>query len=153
MRNSLISFFGTLFILSISSCQQQKRDNAVEITSIKMLLQKEASSWRSGNYKEHSECWYIQPYSRILVSLADGRTFDVPPSAMKDPKTTMGNGGKAIQSNFKFKINETDAWVSHNEVSIAKDGQKTFSYEIRMLEKVNNQWKIVGQSIHIYHPK
>jgi hypothetical protein len=153
MKSLFISIFGALFILSLTGCQQQKRDNTVEIAAIKKLLQKEASSWRSANFKEHSDCWYLQPYSRILVSLADGHTFDVPPSAMKDPKTTMGNGGKAIQSNFKFKINENDAWVSHDEVSIAKDGQKTYSYEIRLLEKINNQWKFVGQSIHIYNPK
>jgi len=153
MKNALISIFGVLFFGSIFSCQQKTTDTPKEIESIKKLLQKEASSWRSANFKEHSDCWYLQPYSRILVSLADGHTFDVPPSAMKDSKTTMGNGGKAIQTNFKFKINENDAWVSHDEVSIAKDGQKTFSYEIRMLEKINNQWKIVGQSIHIYNPK
>ncbi|AHJ95422.1 hypothetical protein [Hymenobacter swuensis] len=44
------------------------------------------------------------------------------------------------------------AWVSHEEESTAKNGQKTYSHEVRMLEKVGGQWKLVGQSIHQYKP-
>lgn len=143
----------SLFLLFVAfSCQQKTTPISTEIEAIKKLLEKEAASWRSGNFKEHAACWQIQPYSKILVSLADGTAFDVPAKAMIDPKTKMGNGGKAIQSNFKFKINATDAWVSHDEIAIAVDGTKTYSYEIRMVEKIDGNWKIVGQSIHIYTP-
>ena len=51
-----------------------------------------------------------------------------------------------------MSIQGDHAWVSHNEVSIAKDGTKTYSHEIRMLEKVGGAWKLVGQSIHQYLP-
>jgi hypothetical protein len=43
--------------------------------------------------------------------------------------------------------------VSHDEVSTSKDGQKQYSHEIRMLEKVAGEWKLVGQSIHAYVPE
>ncbi len=65
----------------------------------------------------------------------------------------MGNGGYAINSNYKFSINGNSAWVSHNEESTDKTGNKKFSYEIRILEKINGQWKLVAQSIHMYTPK
>jgi len=27
---------------------------------------------------------------------------------------------------------------------------KTYSHEIRLLEKINGNWKLVGQTIHVY---
>nr|WP_315214284.1 endo-arabinase [uncultured Flavobacterium sp.] len=126
----------------------QKTDEA---ESIKKLLEKESATWRAQDSKGHTECWYIQPYSRILVSTLEGKTYDVPPAAMIDTKPeAMGNGGFAVQTNYKMSINGDTAWVSHDEESTSKEGRKTLSYEIRMLEKIKNQWKLVGQSIHIY---
>lgn len=34
------------------------------------------------------------------------------------------------------------AWVSHNEIATAKDGVESYSFEIRLLEKVAGAWKI-----------
>jgi hypothetical protein len=126
----------------------QKTDEA---ESIKKLLEKESATWRAQDSKGHTECWHIQPYSRILVSTLEGKTYDVPPAAMIDSKPeAMGNGGFAVQTNYKMSIKGDTAWVSHDEESTSKEGKKTLSYEIRMLEKINNEWKLVGQSIHIY---
>ena len=137
-----------LFIaISLTGYSQNKADSEL----IKSLLEKESASWRAQDSKGHSDCWYIQPYSRILVSTPKGETFDVPPTAMINTKAeAMGNGGFAVNSNYKMSINGKTAWVSHDEESTAKDGKKTFSYEIRLLEKIKNKWKLVGQSIHIY---
>jgi hypothetical protein len=136
-----------LIAISIAG-YSQKTD---ETESIKKLLEKESATWRAQDSKGHTECWHIQPYSRILVSTLEGKTYDVPPAAMIDSKPeAMGNGGFAVQTNYKISINGDTAWVSHDEESTSKEGRKTLSYEIRMLEKIKNQWKLVGQSIHIY---
>lgn len=144
-----LSFY---LIISISILgYSQKID---ESESIKRLLEKESATWRAADSKGHTECWYIQPYSRILVSTAEGVTIDVPPTAMINTNpSAMGNGGFSVNTNYKMSIHENNAWVSHHEESTAKDGKKTFSYEIRLLEKIEGQWKLVGQSIHIYKPK
>ncbi|MBL0359391.1 MAG: endo-arabinase [Chitinophagaceae bacterium] len=141
---SLIVLAGLL----LCSCRQKTDEEA----AIKKLLEKESATWRSGDVKAHADCWHIQPYSRILVSTGDGVTIDVPPAAMITP-AKMGNGGSSINSNYKMSINGNTAWVSHNEESIAKDGSKTYSYEIRLLEKISKEWKLTGQSIHIYKPE
>ena len=65
----------------------------------------------------------------------------------------MGNGGSSVNTNYKMSINGDNAWVSHDEESTGKDGIKTYSFEIRILEKINDQWKLTGQSIHIYKPR
>lgn len=139
-----------LFPLVWSSASGQSAQDSVAIVR---LLEKEAAIWRAGDIKGHSDCWQIRPYSRILASLADGSSFDIAPSLMLHPPENMiGNGGHAVLSNFKMSINAQNAWVSHDEVSVSKDGKASYSHEIRLLEKVNNQWKLVGQSIHGYTP-
>ena len=139
--------FCFLIAISLTGYSQRK----IESELIIQLLERESASWRARDSKGHSDCWYIQPYSRILVSTPKGETFDVPPEAMMNTKPeAMGNGGFAVNTNYKISINGKTAWVSHDEESTAKDGKKTFSYEIRLLEKIKNKWKLVGQSIHIY---
>lgn len=143
-------FFTYLFVIAglFALSQQSNEEKAI----IK-LLEKEAATWRSADAKAHAACWHIQPYSRILVSLADGKVIDVPPIAMTDTSAhKMGNGGSALMSNIKIKISGNSAWVSHDETSTDKDGNTSFSYEIRLLEKINGAWKLTGQSIHLYHP-
>lgn len=135
-------------LLFLLACQQPMNDTQ----AIQQLLEKESATWRAGDFQGHSECWHIQPYSKILVSTITGQCFDVPPAAMKDPAAPMGDGGSSSNSNYQMSIQGDHAWVSHNEVSIAKDGTKTYSHEIRMLEKVGGAWKLVGQSIHQYLP-
>ncbi len=130
------------------SCHSTMNDFA----EIQQLLEKESATWRSGDFEGHSECWHIQPYSKILVSNGKGETFDVPPALMKDPNAKMGDGGSSANSNYQMSIHGDQAWVSHDEVSLAKDGIKTYSHEIRILEKVEGQWKLVAQSIHVYEP-
>ena len=141
------------FILSASLLLFSFRQQNDDAAAIKKLLEKEAATWRTGDVTAHAACWQIQPYSRILVSTTNGETFDVPPENMIKPSASMGNGGFAVISNYKVSIHGNNAWVSHDEESTSKDGKKTYSYEIRILEKINNEWKLVGQSIHIYVPK
>ena len=51
---------------------------------------------------------------------------------------------------LRMDVRGNRAWVNHNERSTAPDGTVSESYEIRLLEKVDGSWKLVGQSIHIY---
>ena len=124
-----------------------------DTAAIKALLEKEAATWRSGDVKEHAACWHIQPYSRILVSTTDGHCYDVPPENVINPAPgQMGKGGSAQLLRCRYSISGNNAWVSHDEISTAADGTRSYSHEIRMLEKINGEWKLVGQSIHLYTP-
>jgi hypothetical protein len=145
----------TIMICLVTSClsygYSQKTDDTA---AIKNLLEKESATWRSGDIKAHADCWQIQPYSRILVSTPEGNTYDVSPALMINPSpNSAGKGGSSVNTNYKMSIHGDNAWVSHNEESTTKDGTKKYSYEIRLLEKISGQWKLVGQSIHVYKPK
>jgi len=131
----------------ISSYAQFKKDSVAIVS----LLEKEAATWRAGDVKGHAECWQIRPYGRILISTTDGRVMDLDPQIIVNPPSNMtGNGGKAIISKMKMGVTDNSAWVSHDEESITKDGISTYSYEVRLLEKIKGEWKLVGQSVHQY---
>ncbi len=124
-----------------------------EELAIKALLEKESATWRAKDVVGHAACWQIRPYSRILVSTGNGVVIDVPPMAMIHPKPkNMGNGGTSVNSNYTFSIQENNAWVSHEELSTSAAGKQTKTYEIRLLEKIDGQWKLVGQSIMVQQP-
>ena len=121
--------------------------------AIKNLLEKESATWRSGNVKAHAGCWHIEPNSTVLVSTADGRAYDVPIENVINPAPgSMGKGGRAENSNYKISIEGNMAWVTHKEISYATDNSKSYSYEMRILKKINGDWKLVAQSIHLYDP-
>lgn len=140
-------FTALLALVLASSFGQSKKDSLAIIN----LLEKEAVTWRAGDIKAHAECWQIRPYSRILISTTDTRIIDLDPQIIVNPPVNMtGNGGKAIISKLKMGITGESAWVNHDEESISKDGVSTYSYEVRLLEKVKGEWKLVGQSVHQY---
>ena len=142
--------FACFLLLAGTSTQAQTTNDT---TAIKQLLVKESATWRSGDTAAHAACWHIQPYSKILVSTVDGKCYDIPPEAMVHPSAAqVAPGGSATNSNYNFSIHGNDAWVSHDEASTAKDGTVTYSRELKILEKIDNEWKLVAASIHLYKP-
>lgn len=140
------SLFTALLTMMLAGSYGQSSKDSLAIVS---LLKKEAATWRAGDIKAHAECWKIRPYSRILISTTDARVIDLSPNVMiTPPANLLGNGGKAILSKIKIGITGNSAWVNHDEESVSKEGVSTFSYEVRLLEKIKGEWKLVGQSVH-----
>nr|WP_319509996.1 hypothetical protein [uncultured Draconibacterium sp.] len=122
--------------------------------AIIQLLEKESRTWRNGDTKGHAECWQIRPYNRIWVTPENRKLIDVPPSMIMNPAPGIsGKGGLAVLSDIKMNIYNGTAWVSHDEVSIATDGKESYSHEMRFLEKVEMEWKLIGQSMYSYTPE
>jgi hypothetical protein len=150
MTNRFI--WGLMFLFF--SCSQPTVAPESEEKSIRDLLEKESATWRNRDVKGHADCWQWQPYSRVLVTIPGGQVIDVPREAILEPAPeSMGDGGTSVNTNYKMNINGDQAWVSHDELSVSAKGDSTFSYEFRMLEKIGGQWKMVGQSIHLFRGK
>lgn len=125
-----------------------------EQAAIKAVIEKETETWRIKDVKAHAECWAIKPYGRIIVSTEDGTAYDLSPTEMVSVKAEMmGFEGSSVNTNYRFFIKGHNSWISYDQVKIAPDGQKSYSYEMRMLEKIRAKWKIVGMSVHHYKPK
>ncbi len=138
-------FFLLIFYCCQAFCQQTK-----DSVAIVRLLEKESATWRSGDVQAHADCWVLRPYSKSVITLPDGRFIDVPQHLIiPTTKENMGKGGYAVNSNYSMSIHGRSAWVGHNEASHAVNGDITYSYEVRMLEKIKGKWKMVAQSLHI----
>ena len=145
-----IFYFSILAGLAICSCNQKIDETA----SIKSVIEKETAAWRAGDIKGHANCWHIQPYTRILISTEDGTALDISPNIIINPTPDiMGDKSVSVNTNYKIGVNGNNALSTHDQVTTKLDGTKLYSYEMRILEKISGEWKIVGESVHHYKPK
>ena len=134
-------------LLAYAFAHSQTNNDSI---SIEKLVKKAATTFRSGDTKGYADCWHIQPYSVVFISTADGKALTIPAEALTKPSSAMGQGGFATTTNHRMSIHNDNGWVSFDEVSIAKDGTKTYSYEMWMVEKITGEWKFVAASMHFY---
>lgn len=134
-------------LLTYIFIHSQTNNDSVAIVK---LLEKAATTFRSGDAKAYADCWKIQPYSVILISTADGKALSIPAEALTHPSSSMGKGGFATATNYKMSVHGDNGWTSFDEISTSKDGTKSYSYEMWMVEKINGEWKLVAASMHFY---
>lgn len=138
-------------VLTYTALYSQQQKDSMEIIK---LLEKEGLTWRLGDKESHADCWKGTSNGIIAMSTADGNFIKIPVEMVKNPSPNMiGKGGFAFHSNHKMNIKGNTAWIGHDEVSVDVNGKETLSYELRLLEKFDSEWKLVGQSMHFYnHP-
>lgn len=123
-------------------------------TAIKKVCEAETQTWLDGDKKGHAACWHIQPYSLVMVSLPDGTFLTAAgDEIMAVEDKAIGGGGTFANSNYVIRVNGNNAWASFNQTGADTKGNKKTSKELRILEKVNGQWKIVVMDAHLYTPK
>ncbi len=141
-------FWLLLFVLSVTNIKAQTARDTLEILD---LLEKESRTWRSGDVAEHASCWQERSYNKVWINRGGGELLDIPAEVIINPSKEMtGKGGQAYLSNFQFNIYGDQAWINHDEVSVGVDGKETYTHEMRLLEKVEGEWKLVGQSLYPY---
>lgn len=140
-------------LLLLASLFNAQAQTTVDEAAIKAVVEAETRAWLNADAKTFMDCWQLQPYSRILVSTEKGEHFDVPTDGLKTlTAADMGSGGTFANSNYRISINSDMAWLTYDEVKTDKNGIPSPSHELRILEKVDGKWKIVGMSVHHYKP-
>lgn len=118
--------------------------------AIQQVCEAETRSWLAADAATFNNCWQVRPYTRIFVTTEDGQTIAINGDQMKPAmKDAMGGGGSFKNSNYLFHIEGNSAWVTYDEVKTDDKGTHP-SHEVRLLEKVNGAWKLVGMSVHHY---
>lgn len=121
-------------------------------TAIKTVIEKETASWLSADADSHASCWAIKPYTRIFVSDSDGKHHVISAEMLRNAKQYMGGGGKSENSNYNIVVNNLTAWATYDQVKTNEKGEKNYSREVRMLEKIADNWKIVAECVFHYDP-
>jgi hypothetical protein len=135
------------FLLLFLHGHSQTNNDSVAIVK---LLEKAAITFRAGDAKAYADCWHVQPYSVIFISTADGKAIEIPAEALGKSSSASGQGGFATTTNYRMSIHGDNGWTSFDEISTAKDGAKSYSHEVWMVEKINGDWKLVAASMHFY---
>jgi hypothetical protein len=137
-------------LLAYTFAHSQSNNDSVAIVK---LLEKAAITFRAGDAKAYADCWHVQPYSVIFISTTDGKSIEIPAEALGKPSSASGQGGFATATNYRMSIHKDNGWTSFDEISTSKDGTKSYSHEIWMVEKINGGWKLVAASLHFYKPQ
>ncbi len=140
----------TLTFYLLLTCAYSHSQSVDDSVAIVKLLEKAATTFRSGDAKAYADCWKIEPYSVLFISTPDGKAITIPAEALAKPSSSLGQGGFATATNYRMSIHNDNGWVSFDEVSNAKDDTKTYSTEMWMVEKINSEWKLVAASMHFY---
>lgn len=138
-----------LFFVSITTLVFAQN---VDETAIKTVIEKETASWLAADADGHASCWEIKPYTRLFVSEADGKHHVISPEMLRNAKQYMGGGGKSENSNYNIVVNNLTAWATYDQVKTTEKGEKNYSHEVRMLEKIAGNWKIVAECVFHYDP-
>jgi Domain of unknown function (DUF4440) len=62
------------------------------------------------------------------------------------------NMAKFEMSNIAVKASGNVAWAMFDQKETTPEGKITYLHEFRLLVKENNEWKIIGNSVHSYFP-
>lgn len=138
----------TCLLASLTALHAQTADE----TAIKQLIEAETRAWHARDVAAFKSCWYIQPYFAVFSSGPDFHVSVTPEMFNSLTPEGMGNGSVCTNSNYRISVKENVAWSAHDQVNTSPQGEKRYSHEIRILEKINGTWKIVGSSIHTYKP-
>lgn len=129
-------------------------DPASEKAQIRAVCEKQVESWRVQSYQGEADVWAHEPY--IMKMLTNGtRTLSwetIGGQYAKDFKETSADFEPDFfteLSDFYIHINGKNAWVVFDQHQIfPNDSGKNELYEsleVRFLEKIDGDWKIVFQ--------
>lgn len=168
--DSSLSFWGTFFLaIFLIGCQSKQNqmpaakstafDEAKEAAAIMAVIKNETSSFYDGNYESWVKSWSHSPYAVQAWNNSDGTSdaavgWDAIHKQGKNwIETYYKNGKVKIHPEYKttkplvtfFGTNTAYLiWTQYNA-----DREKKFyrvSHESRIMQKENNEWKIVNVS-------
>lgn len=134
---SLLALMGSLPLFG------QKKQNAE--ASIKAVIENESRYFWGRDLKNWQKQWVHENYVIWRSATRDGVTQYLGwdqwnkqvESFFKESPTPEPYDGQVIKQNYVFRIYNNGAWVSFEQVN-----KGVITYETRVLEKVNGQWRI-----------
>jgi Domain of unknown function (DUF4440) len=123
---------------------------ADEEAVIKKVIEKETQSFIDRDAAAMIACHGNQPYSLLLVTESGNVHYNTnektnQPAALQGFIKTLGkpDGSSFKNTGYKIQVNGTSAFAYYDEITTAKDGKIAHFHEVRYLEKIGNDWKII----------
>lgn len=145
------NLFFVLFFASGSLCAQTAED------AIKKTIESEAKALKAHQPDVVRTYWKFDKkdsHALINVSLPNGLYFHYTGADLaNDAKFPPVDNVALKNSDYLIKVNGNIAYASYETTQTKPDGSFVKTHRVDLLEKVGNDWKIVGVSEHYYLPK
>ncbi|MEN9571823.1 MAG: hypothetical protein RL172_3054 [Bacteroidota bacterium] len=163
-------FYCLAMVLLLAACAQQKTapkpvDFEKEKAAIVALIAQETTAY----YKQDFEAWkatylqspafrkigYWEGYPEKIVAHTGFESLAQEKKKQFDANETLWQGSTEERANENFRISETMAWYTFEQISYEKNTRKVLgkSLETRILEKENGSWKIAYLGFSYYPEK
>jgi ketosteroid isomerase-like protein len=124
-------------------------DKNAEEASIKKVLDEQVAAVYAGDVAAIQKFYKDDPKAFHIVSGTAGEFFFRDNESIKsNQKTAKPRNATPIRSNYNIKIVGNMATAHYDQINTSNDGKIRSEHNLHILEKVNNEWKIVGASIH-----
>ena len=133
--------------------------HANDEAAIKTVIEKETRSFDNADAEGMIVCWANTAYASSLVYYGGGIFYQTNPKLdLPTRYRTLMTGATPDGSSFSntgyvIHINQNSAFVYYDQNNTAKDGSKTYAHEVRNLEKIDGQWKIIYVGRVFYTPE
>ena len=142
MKHFIIA--SVISVISITGFAQAKDEAA-----IKTVIEKETQSFGNADAEGMIASWANTAYASSLVYYGGGIFYQTNPKLdLPTRYRTLMTGATPDGSTFSdtgyvIHINQNSAFVYYDQTITAKDGSKTYAHEVRNLEKINGEWKLI----------
>lgn len=141
----------TVLITFSSTCVFSQKDKlTTDELAIKMVIEAESEHFWGRDLKAWKQNWVHKDYVIWRAASRDGvrqyngwkAWYNEVKNLFKESPDPMPYEGKVEKLNYNFRIYGDGAWVSFEQLD---EGTRTF--ETRIMEKVNGQWRIAMVSL------
>jgi hypothetical protein len=151
MKKRTNSLMLLLFVSTIAFTQ------SVDELAIKTTIEAETAAYLEKSFsKVLEEFWLVDDNTTIDASTPDGGHFHLTKAELLQAPDIIPESGQSTTKKYDYHvlIDGNTAYVTFSqEVNMLEDGQKIYSHEIRILNKVGEKWRIHNSSVHQYLPR
>lgn len=149
-----ILFVLSILALSLGSAAAQSADE----TAIRTVIENESKAFHTNTDRTaFLGYWSVTPDTRLVYSGPADAHSTIPGDAMKSAAASgqlpPADNAVSEMTNFVIKASGTVGWAAFDQKTTTPDGKSEYMREIRCMEKVRGEWKIVSSSVHQYMPK
>ena len=144
-------FFVVFFFSAVVVVHGQTAD---ELT-LKNIIESETQSFTQMSFADVAKkFWLLDQKTRALVTISDGtQIFANQDDMLANNSTPPPGHATFLKTNFRFVVNGNLASASYDQVvTITETGDKLYSKELHIFQKVADVWKIHLSSVHQYVP-
>jgi ketosteroid isomerase-like protein len=124
-------------------------DKNAEEAAIKKVLDAQVAAVYAGDVMAIQKFYKDDPKAFHIISGTAGEFgWRDNESIKSNQKLAKPRNGTPLRSNYNIKIVGNMATAHYDQTNTFNDGKITTEHNLHILEKVNNEWKITGASIH-----